>query len=62
MRALKEADRTTDPLANVCRRCSLTALEFRILLLALAPKLDIRYQRCVGLMRDDVSRRVGTLG
>jgi hypothetical protein len=59
--ALK-ADAAADPLAQVCHRCSLTALEFRVLLLAMAPELDIRYQRCVGLMLDDLSRRVGTLG
>src|SRR5207247_2006059 len=36
--------------------------EFRLLLLTLAPELDPRYQRCMGVLLDDLSRRVGTLG
>lgn len=60
--ALTVADKQSDPLAAVAHEFSLTATEFRLLLLALAPELDPRYQRCIGLLLDDLSRRVGTLG
>ena len=51
-----------EPLAAAARAFSLTSIEFRILLLALAPELDLRYQRCFGLLLDDLGRRVGSLG
>jgi SpoVK/Ycf46/Vps4 family AAA+-type ATPase len=51
-----------DPLALLFQQLGLTFLELRVVLLALAPELDPIYQRCVGLLLDDVSRRVGTLG
>jgi SpoVK/Ycf46/Vps4 family AAA+-type ATPase len=50
-----------DPLALLFRRLGLTFLELRIVLLSLASELDPVYQRCVALLLDDVSRRVGTL-
>ena len=61
-RALAMADGRIDPLAIAARTLGLTALEFRLLVLALGPELDARYQRCIGLLMDDLSRRVGTLG
>jgi hypothetical protein len=33
-----------------------------MLVLTLAPELDIRYQRCIGFLLDEMSRRVGTFG
>jgi ATPase family protein associated with various cellular activities (AAA)/winged helix domain-containing protein len=61
-RALTAADAQTDPLGRASRELGLSFLEFRVLLLVLAPELDPVYQRCVGILLDDVSRRVGTLG
>ena len=60
--ALADADVKTEPLATAVHSLGLTPLEFRIIVLALAPELDPRYQRCFGLLLDDLGRRVGTLG
>jgi AAA+ superfamily predicted ATPase len=60
--ALRIADVHSEGLASVAESFGLTPLEFRILLLALAPEIDLRYQRCMGVLLDDLSRRVGTLG
>ncbi len=60
--ALTAADSQADPLAAAARALSLTDIEFRVLLLALAPELDARYQRCLGVLLDDLGRRVATLG
>jgi AAA+ superfamily predicted ATPase len=38
------------------------SLEFRLMLLTLAPELDFRFQRCIGFLLDDMGRRVGTMG
>ncbi len=43
-------------------RWGLSDLEFRLLALALAPEPDPRYQSCVGLLLDNLGRRIGTLG
>lgn len=51
-----------EPLAVIARTFGLDELEFRLLLLALAPEIDIRYQRCLGVLHDDMSRRTGSLG
>jgi hypothetical protein len=59
--ALAEADDEIEPLARVAAIAGLTLVEFRILLLALAPELDPRYQSCYGLLLDDLGRRAGTL-
>jgi len=61
-RALAEADVSTEPLAAASRAFGLGSLDFRILVLALAPELDHRFQRCIGVLLDDMSRRVGTVG
>jgi AAA+ superfamily predicted ATPase len=60
--ALEASSCSSEPLAVACRIFNLTFLEFRILILGLAPELDIRYQRCMGFLLDEVPRRVGTFG
>jgi SpoVK/Ycf46/Vps4 family AAA+-type ATPase len=50
-----------DPLASLFHRLRLTLLELKVLLLSLASELDPLYQRCVGLLLDNASQRVGTL-
>lgn len=51
-----------EPLAYLGSRLDLTPLELQMFLLTLAPELDARYQRCMAVLLDDASRRVGTLG
>jgi len=51
-----------EPLAALLAGAGLDRLELLFLLLALAPEFDPRYQRCIGLLLDDLGRRVGTLG
>jgi AAA+ superfamily predicted ATPase len=60
--ALAAADGSAEPLALAVRTLELNALEFRVMVLALGSELDPRYQRCFGLLMDDLGRRVGTLG
>lgn len=60
--ALAAAGARDEPLAAVVPALGLSGLELRVLLLALAPELDARYQRCIGVLLDDLGRRVGTLG
>lgn len=60
--ACAAADARIEPLAVIARVCTLSDLELRLVLLALAPELDPRYQRSLGLLLDDLGRRVGTLG
>ena len=60
-RALAEADAAEEPLARAARVFDLTPLEFRMMLLALAPELDLRFQRCIGFLLDEIGRRTGTL-
>jgi AAA+ superfamily predicted ATPase len=61
-RALAAADGTAEPLAVAASALGLDALEFRVMVLALGAELDPRYQRCAGLLLDDLGRRAGTLG
>jgi AAA+ superfamily predicted ATPase len=61
-RALAAADDRDEPLAALVSTMALTELELRVVLLALAPELDPRYQRCIGVLLDDLGRRVCTLG
>lgn len=58
--ALAAAEAVHEPLAAVSHACSLEPLEFRMLLLALAPEFDLRFQRAIGLLLDEVPRRAGT--
>jgi hypothetical protein len=51
---------STEPLACVARNLELDRLEFRMLLLSLAPELDHRFQPAIGFLLDDAGRRVGT--
>jgi SpoVK/Ycf46/Vps4 family AAA+-type ATPase len=51
-----------EPLAVAARAFRLTRLEFRLLLLTLAPEIDFRFQRCIGFLLDEIGRRVGTFG
>jgi AAA+ superfamily predicted ATPase len=60
--ALAAPEPDLDPLAIAFRTFELSELEFRILLLALAPELDPRYQVSLGLLLNDLTARVGTLG
>ncbi len=60
--ALRRADARSEPLAALARRLDLSALEFRLVLLALAPEIDTLYQRCSVELLGEVGRRVGTLG
>jgi AAA+ superfamily predicted ATPase len=60
--ALDGADSREEPLAAAVRGLHLGPLELRMLLLGLAPELDLRFQRCIGFLLDDMSRRVGTFG
>jgi len=58
--ALAAAGESAEPLAVAVRTFDLTPLELRMLLLTLAPELDLRFQRCVGFLLDDMGRRSGT--
>ena len=60
-RALANAESTAEPLVAVFRELELSPLEFRLMLLAMAPELDLRFQRCIGFLLDEMGRRVGTL-
>ena len=52
----------TEPLAVMVREFELDRREFQMLILTLAPELDVRYQRCKGFLLDEINRRVGTMG
>ena len=58
--ALAAADPTEEPLAAAARVCGLRPEEFRLMILALAPELDLRFQRCIGFLLDDMGRRTGS--
>lgn len=51
-----------EPLAIAARVFELASIEFRMMILALAPELDFHFQKCLGFLLDDLSRRVGTFG
>lgn len=51
-----------EPLKLIHVHLGLSSIEFKLLLLALAPDLDIRFQRCYGFLQDDLSRRHGSIG
>jgi len=61
-RALASIDKDQEPMAVAARVFELGPLEFRLMALTLAPELDFRFQRCIGFLLDDMSRRVGTVG
>ena len=49
-----------EPLAVAARAFSLSPIELRLLVLALAPEIDFRFQRCLGFLLDEMGRRAGT--
>jgi hypothetical protein len=59
--ALETLDGNTEPLAVAARVLGLRPLEFKVMALALAPELDIRYQLCIGFLLEEMGRRVGAL-
>jgi SpoVK/Ycf46/Vps4 family AAA+-type ATPase len=59
--AIARADINTEPLAVLMRRLELTPLEFRLVLLALSPELDVLYQRCYVDLLGETGRHVGSL-
>ena len=61
-RALEAADPKVEPIAAAAQLFRLGPVEFRMLVLGLAPELDLRFQRCIGFLLDDIGRRTGTLG
>lgn len=60
--ALAAAGATAEPLSAAAQVFGLGRLEFRMMILTLAPELDFRFQRCLGFLLDEMGRRVGTLG
>ncbi len=60
--AVLEDQDNPEPLAVAVRVFGLVKLEFRVMMLTLSPELDFHFQRCLGFLLDDLSRRVGTLG
>jgi AAA+ superfamily predicted ATPase len=58
--ALKKSDTSNEPLAVAFRVFGLGPTAFRLMILALAPELDIRYQRCIGFLLDEAGRHIGT--
>jgi AAA+ superfamily predicted ATPase len=62
VREFAERNEDFEPLRIIARALALSDLERRLLVLALAPELNPLYQRCMGILLDDLGRRVGTLG
>ena len=60
--ALARADTEVEPLAALARRLALTPVEFRFVILALAPELDTLYQHFMAKLLNQDAWRVGTLG
>ena len=63
-RACDEAERSGSPsrLRSLQRRGALTDLDVDVLLAALVPDLDSRFERLYGYLNDDVTRRRATIG
>ena len=59
--ALGTADSTVEPIAIAAKTLGLGPFEFRLLVLALSPELDTRFQRLIGFCHDEMTRRVGTM-
>jgi len=51
----------TSPLAELARTHGLSSFDVEILVIALAPELDLRYERLYAFLQDDVSRRRPTV-
>jgi AAA+ superfamily predicted ATPase len=50
-----------EPLADLGRRFGLNSFDLDVVLVALAPELDLRYERLYGYLQDDVTRRRPTI-
>jgi hypothetical protein len=57
-----EADGTSIRLRSLAHRAGLDDLDVDLLLVALAPDLDSRFERLYGYLNDDVTRRRATIG
>jgi len=55
--ALEAREARDAPLARLYRELGLTRTELKLVLLALAPELDARYQAIFGILEDDLGRR-----
>jgi len=60
-RAWQAAAEQSSRLRNLSAAFELTPFDQGVLLLALAPELDLRYERIVGFLQDDVTRRLPTV-
>jgi len=49
------------PLAALAERCKLSWFDCAIILIAIAPEVDLRYERLYAYLQDDVSRRRATV-
>jgi AAA+ superfamily predicted ATPase len=61
-RELASIDTNQESMAVAVRVFKLGRLELKLMALTLAPELDFRFQRCIGFLLDDMSRRIGTMG
>jgi ATPase family associated with various cellular activities (AAA) len=50
------------PLVKLARQLDLNEVAIKLLLIVIAPELDIRYQRMFGALQDDMGRRHASLG
>jgi AAA+ superfamily predicted ATPase len=60
--AFNDSAEGSEPLAITAKGLGFNFLEFRMMLLGLAPELDLRFQRCMGFLLDELGRRVGSSG
>jgi hypothetical protein len=57
-----EADGRTLALRALARSFSLDSIDIEVLLVAIAPDIDVRYERLYAYLQDDVSRRRASIG
>ncbi len=57
-----EAEGTELRLRELARRFDLTETDIELLLIALVPDVDVRFERLYGYLQDDVSRRRASIG
>jgi hypothetical protein len=50
------------PLMSLARSAALTAFDLRLLMIAMVPDLDSRFERLYGYLNDDVTRRRASIG
>jgi AAA+ superfamily predicted ATPase len=51
----------SSPLSALAQRYDLSAFDLDVVLIALAPEIDLRYERLYGFLQDDVTRRHATV-